>query len=120
LDANRPREADIAAEPARSSGHLPSWARSWVRRQFDAGWLRPSWPAALGGRDVSAEEELIFLEEVARLGIVRSPNPQGLDIIAPSLRDFGDEYQYYSCSGLKLAVTADIGAALLTRVVTGP
>jgi alkylation response protein AidB-like acyl-CoA dehydrogenase len=66
LDANRPREADIAAEPARSSGHLPSWARSWVRRQFDAGWLRPSWPAELGGRDASAEEELIFLEEVAR------------------------------------------------------
>jgi alkylation response protein AidB-like acyl-CoA dehydrogenase len=93
LDANRPSKEEIEADPPVSSGHLPDWLRAWIRRQFDAGWLVPSWPPELGGRNASAEEEMVYFEEVTRHGLIRSTNHQGLDIVAPSLRDFATPHQ---------------------------
>ncbi len=93
LEANRPSEAEMAADPARSSAHLPDWARRWSRRLFDAGWLVPGWPPELGGRNAGAVEQLVYLEELMRAGVPRTTNPQGLGIIAPSLLDYGSPEQ---------------------------
>jgi alkylation response protein AidB-like acyl-CoA dehydrogenase len=93
LEANRPSDAEILAEPSRSSAHLTGWARAWQRRLFDAGWLVPGWPPELGGRDASAVQQLVYFEEMARLPLMRSQNPQGLTIIAPSILDWGSEEQ---------------------------
>src|SRR5690606_4464474 len=40
----------------------------WQRRLFDAGYAGISWPAAYGGRDLSATEQLVYYEEYARAG----------------------------------------------------
>jgi alkylation response protein AidB-like acyl-CoA dehydrogenase len=93
LAANRPTEAERAAEPARSSAHVPEWARRWARRLFDAGWLVPGWPPELGGRNAGPVEQLVYLEEMSRARVPRTTNPQGLGIIAPSIIDYGSEEQ---------------------------
>jgi alkylation response protein AidB-like acyl-CoA dehydrogenase len=93
LAANRPSEQEIAADPARSSAHLPDWARRWTRRLFDAGWLVPGWPPELGGRNAGPVEQLVYLEEMTRAGVPRTTNPQGLGIITPSILDYGSPEQ---------------------------
>jgi alkylation response protein AidB-like acyl-CoA dehydrogenase len=89
LDENQPA-ADRASDPPRSPGHIPGWARDWQRTLFDAGWLVPRWPAELGGREATAIEQMIYLEELARRQVPRTTNPQGLDVCAPTLADHGD------------------------------
>ena len=86
-----PRE--LLTRPKRSSADLPDWARDWQRSLFDAGWLVPGWPPELGGRNASPAEQMIYFEEMKRREIPRSLNPQGLGIIAPSLRDYGTPEQ---------------------------
>ena len=92
LEVNVP-PADLLAQPKRSSADLPPWARAWQRRLFDAGWLVPGWPPELGGRDASPVQQMIYFEEMSRREIPRSLNPQGLGIIAPSIRDYGTDEQ---------------------------
>jgi alkylation response protein AidB-like acyl-CoA dehydrogenase len=80
-------------EPKQSSAHMPEWARAWQRLQFDAGWLVPGWPPELGGRNATPTQQMIYFEEISKREIVRSANPQGLGIIAPSINDFGTPEQ---------------------------
>jgi alkylation response protein AidB-like acyl-CoA dehydrogenase len=88
LDENQPA-ADRASDPPRSPGHIPGWASDWQRTLFDAGWLVPRWPAELGGRDASAIEQMIYLEELSRRRVPRTVNPTGLDVCAPTLVEHG-------------------------------
>jgi alkylation response protein AidB-like acyl-CoA dehydrogenase len=92
LEANAPREA-MEREPKQSSAHMPDWARAWQRQLFDEGWLVPGWPPEHGGRNATATQQMIYFEEMSRRDIPRSANPQGLGIIAPSLRDYGTPEQ---------------------------
>ena len=41
---------------------------AWLRRQYEAGWAGISWPREFGGRDLSADEQLIWYEEYGRAG----------------------------------------------------
>jgi alkylation response protein AidB-like acyl-CoA dehydrogenase len=88
LDENQPA-ADRASDPPRSPGHIPDWASDWQRTLFDGGWLVPRWPPGLGGRDATAVEQMIYLEELARRRVPRTVNPHGLDVCAPTLADHG-------------------------------
>ena len=92
LDENQPA-ADRASDPPRSSGHIPGWASEWQSVLFDAGWLVPRWPPELGGRDASAIEQMIYLEELADRRLPRTVNPEGLDVCAPTLADHGSGVQ---------------------------
>jgi alkylation response protein AidB-like acyl-CoA dehydrogenase len=92
LDAHLPPR-EVLEQPKRSSADLPPWARDWQRTLFDHGWLVPGWPPELGGRDASPVEQMIYFEEMSRREIPRSLNPQGLGIIAPSIRDYGTDEQ---------------------------
>ncbi len=92
LDRHAPSR-EILDQPHLSSADLPDWARKWQRELFDAGWLVPGWPAELGGRDADASEQMIYFEEMKRRQIPRTLNPQGLGIVAPSIRDYGTPEQ---------------------------
>ena len=129
LAGNRPTPEEMAAEPSISTGHAPAWARAWTRRMFDAGWLVPGWPPELGGRNAGPIETLVYIEEMARARVPRTPNPQGLGIVAPSILDYGNEAQIrdYAMPILRGEATACLGmsepgagsdlAALSTRAV---
>ena len=93
LEAQQPGAAEMRAEPNLSSAHLPGWARAWQKRLFEAGWLVPGWPPELGGRDATPVQQLVYFEEFARIPVMRSYNIQGLTIVAPSIRDYGDAWQ---------------------------
>lgn len=88
LDEHQPA-GERASDPPRSSGHIPEWAAEWQRSLFEAGWLMPRWPPELGGREATAIEQMIYLEEMSQRRLPRSTNPQGLDVCAPTLADHG-------------------------------
>jgi alkylation response protein AidB-like acyl-CoA dehydrogenase len=92
LEEHQPSD-DRFREPKQSSAHMPKWAREWQLALFEAGWLVPGWPPELGGRNATATQQMIYFEEVSRRDIIRSANPQGLGIIAPSINDFGTPEQ---------------------------
>jgi alkylation response protein AidB-like acyl-CoA dehydrogenase len=128
LDANVP-DAEMSAEPKQSSGHLPDWARVWQRTLFDAGWLVPGWPPELGGRNATAVQTMVYFEELARRGVPRALNPQGLGIVAPSILDHGtaEQRERYVLPTLRGEITWCLGmsepgagsdlASLRTRAV---
>jgi alkylation response protein AidB-like acyl-CoA dehydrogenase len=92
IEANLPSPEE-RAERVRSSAHIPEWARVWQRKLFENGWLVPGWPPELGGRNATPVQRMVFFEELARLGVPRSCNPQGLSIVIPSIVDYGTEEQ---------------------------
>jgi alkylation response protein AidB-like acyl-CoA dehydrogenase len=92
LEAHAP-STDRLKEPKQSSAHMPQWARDWQLALFENGWLVPGWPPELGGRDATATQQMIYFEEMSRREIPRGANPQGLGIIAPSIRDYGTPEQ---------------------------
>ncbi|MEU9350609.1 acyl-CoA dehydrogenase family protein [Streptomyces griseoloalbus] len=128
LDAHLPAEAQ-ARERARSSAHIPDWARRWQRTLFDHGWLLPGRPPEYGGRNATLPQQLAHLEELAHRRIYHSFNPQGLGIIAASLLSFGTEEQKrrWAVPILRAEITAALGmsepeagsdlASLRTRAV---
>jgi alkylation response protein AidB-like acyl-CoA dehydrogenase len=92
LDANLPDEA-VTVVRSQSSADVPEWARRWQRTMFDAGWLVPGNPPEYGGRNASLLEQFVHREELGRRRIQLSANPQGLNIIVPSLLAFGTDEQ---------------------------
>jgi alkylation response protein AidB-like acyl-CoA dehydrogenase len=92
LDEHAP-EPDVMQQPKRSSADLPEWARQWQRTLFEHGWLVPGWPPELGGRNASPAEQMIYFEELSKRDIHRSLNPQGIGIVAPSIKDYGTPEQ---------------------------
>jgi alkylation response protein AidB-like acyl-CoA dehydrogenase len=92
LEANAPGD-ESRRERKQSSAHMPEWSRAWQRKLFDSGWLVPGWPPELGGRNASPTEQMIYFEEMNEREIARSANPQGLGIIAPSIKDYGTPEQ---------------------------
>jgi alkylation response protein AidB-like acyl-CoA dehydrogenase len=92
LAANRPSPEEMRAEPMTSSAHLTGWSRRWQRKLFDAGLLVPGWPPELGGRNLPPVQQLVYHEEMAKIPVMRTNNPQGLGIIAPSILDYGSDF----------------------------
>jgi alkylation response protein AidB-like acyl-CoA dehydrogenase len=92
LAAHRPSVEEMRAEPMTSSAHLTGWSRRWQRQLFDAGLLVPGWPPELGGRNLPPVQQLVYHEEMAKIPVMRTNNPQGLGIIAPSIHDYGSEF----------------------------
>jgi alkylation response protein AidB-like acyl-CoA dehydrogenase len=86
--------ADVMAQPKRSSADMPEWARLWQRTLFEHGWLVPGWPPELGGRNANPAEQMIYFEELSKRGLTRSLNPQGIGIVAPSIKDYGTPEQH--------------------------
>jgi alkylation response protein AidB-like acyl-CoA dehydrogenase len=87
LDRCAPPEASGGV--LRTFGGIPDWARRWQATLYDNGWLVPENTPALGGRNASGTETLVYLEEMARRGLVRSAHYPGYGIVAPTLAEFG-------------------------------
>jgi alkylation response protein AidB-like acyl-CoA dehydrogenase len=110
LDANTPPVADTT-ERARSSSHIPEWARAFQRAMFDAGWLLPGNPPEFGGRNANLIEQFVHQEVLGERRIYQSFNPQGLSIITPSLLAFGTDEQKrkWAVPIMRAEITASLG-----------
>ena len=71
---------------------LPETIMPWYKTLSRQGWIAPHWPRAYGGMDASPVEQVILLEEQARIGAPEIPT-QGLNQIGPILQRFGSDAQ---------------------------
>ena len=65
----------------------------WQRRCHQAGYVGRAWPSQYGGGGRPPVEQLIVDEELAAAGAPEFPNIVGLDVIGPSLLQFGNDEQ---------------------------
>jgi alkylation response protein AidB-like acyl-CoA dehydrogenase len=99
LDEHAPPEARVRRDFAgsvRAGGDgslIPQWARDWQATLFDHGWMIPGYPPELGGRNATPVQTLVYLEEMANLGVPRSVHFPGYAIVAPTLLDYGTPEQ---------------------------
>lgn len=93
LDEHCPDEIRRGRDFLGGEDRLPTWAREWQATLFDHGWMIPSYPPELGGRNATAVQTLLFLEELAQRGIPRSLHFGGYAIVGPSLLEFGNDEQ---------------------------
>ncbi len=93
LDEHQPGPDAIGDDFRNSSAHLPQWARDFQRQMYEDGYLVPGWPPELGGRNATPEEQMVYFEVLTERMAPRSLNPQGLNICAASIVDYGTEEQ---------------------------
>jgi alkylation response protein AidB-like acyl-CoA dehydrogenase len=67
--------------------------KAYQAASFEAGWLQPSWPREHGGRDLGPLEALTVRLESAVRAAPKLPNIQGVNVVAPGLREFGTPEQ---------------------------
>jgi alkylation response protein AidB-like acyl-CoA dehydrogenase len=67
--------------------------KAWEKRLGEAGWIGLSWPKALGGRELSLMQQVIFYEEYARAGGPGRVNHMGENLVAPTVIAFGSDAQ---------------------------
>jgi alkylation response protein AidB-like acyl-CoA dehydrogenase len=87
---------------ARGPGQIPSGSskvelepevRLWLDRMAERGWTTPTWPTEYGGGGLSATQARIIYQEMAEIG-ARSPLAgMGINMIGPTLLEFGSEAQ---------------------------
>jgi alkylation response protein AidB-like acyl-CoA dehydrogenase len=82
--------------PAELRGHTvrppPAELMPWYRKLSQRGWIAPHWPKAHGGMEASLGEQIILIEELARVGAPQLPT-QGINHIGPILMKYGTPEQ---------------------------
>ncbi len=71
----------------------PERRMEWERRLGEASWAVVGWPSACGGRDATMAERVIFAEEYARAGGPPRINHVGVELLGPTLLEYGTEAQ---------------------------
>ena len=85
-------EADIPDVPLDLEGRF-AVLRHWQQMLFSAGWIGISWSREAGGQGLTALHQLVFSEELARAGAPQPIGLIGLDVVGPSLDNFGTPEQ---------------------------
>lgn len=67
-------------------------ALDWHRRLAAKGWVAPGWPREYGGMGLGSYQQVIFAEELDRVGVMVIPN-FGITMLGPLLLRFGTEEQ---------------------------
>jgi alkylation response protein AidB-like acyl-CoA dehydrogenase len=67
--------------------------RRWQRELYDGGWCGLAWPREYGGKGIGLVEQIIFQEELARVGSPQLVNLLALTMVGPLLIDHGTEEQ---------------------------
>jgi alkylation response protein AidB-like acyl-CoA dehydrogenase len=67
--------------------------RAWQRQMHEAGWVGIAWPRAYGGRGATLMQQLIYDEECFRARAPVLPGYSGLNMLGPTLIEWGSEAQ---------------------------
>lgn len=87
IEQNYPEEI---RSPSRRLHLKDNWP--WYKALSDKGWLCPAWPKEYGGMGLSAEKQVIMIEELERHGCARL-NDHGPTMLGPLLIRYGSEAQ---------------------------
>ena len=93
LEANQPPPL-TAAERERISEDL-LWERNkrWHKKLYAEGWVGMNWPREYGGRGATFIEQVIFQQELGRLGLPMGINVLGIIMTGPALMQWGTDAQ---------------------------
>ena len=67
--------------------------RDWWRLLVDSGWGFPTWPRAWFGKELSADDSSVVLDELAQANVLGPPIGAGPSMAVPMLLAFGSEAQ---------------------------
>ena len=67
--------------------------RRWQAACYEAGYVGRAWPSEFGGGGRAAVEQIIVDQELAAAGAPEFVNVVGLDVLGPSLLNFGNDDQ---------------------------
>jgi alkylation response protein AidB-like acyl-CoA dehydrogenase len=82
-----------ALERIGQHGDPVAHAKAWQAAKFDAGLAKITWEPALGGRNGTPEQQIVFDQEQAQHKTPAGVFTIGLDFVAPTLRVHGTEAQ---------------------------
>jgi acyl-CoA dehydrogenase len=88
----RPHLPDYGDDHVEGGSFLTPW-RAWQRMLYDGGWGAITWPAAYKGRGRGPIEQIIFNQELSRLGVGESLFLVGLAMAGPTLIAHGTPEQ---------------------------
>ena len=89
---SRPRLPDYGDDHLEADSFLNPW-RAWQRTLYDGGWGAVTWPSEYGGRGRGPIEQIIFNQELSRLGVGESLFLVGLAMAGPTLIAHGTPEQ---------------------------
>ncbi len=87
IEQNYPEEI---RSPSRRLHLKDNWP--WYKALSEKGWLCPAWPKEYGGMGLSADKQVIMIEEFERYGCARL-NDHGPTMLGPLLIRYGTEEQ---------------------------
>ncbi|MGC1341978.1 MAG: acyl-CoA dehydrogenase family protein [Candidatus Binataceae bacterium] len=93
LEANQP--PPMTQVDDENSGDDVVWNRlkAWHTKLYEAGWAGLTWPKEYGGRGATFIEQVIFQQEMGRLGLPMGCNVLGVIMNGPALMQWGTEEQ---------------------------
>ncbi|HUY26685.1 MAG TPA: acyl-CoA dehydrogenase family protein [Candidatus Binataceae bacterium] len=93
LEANQP--PPLAQIDEENTGDDAVWKRlkAWHTKLYEAGWAGLTWPKEYGGRGATFTEQVIFQQELGRLGLPMGCNVLGVIMNGPALMQWGSEAQ---------------------------
>jgi alkylation response protein AidB-like acyl-CoA dehydrogenase len=65
----------------------------WLDRMAERGWTAPTWPREYGGGGLSADEEKVLHQELARIRARPALSSFGIGMLGPALLEFASEEQ---------------------------
>ncbi|GAY19985.1 MULTISPECIES: acyl-CoA dehydrogenase family protein [Sphingobium] len=94
LDANCPPSMrDRGAPPLEGPPDTSEDCRTWTRILGEKGWGVPTLPSEYGGANLTPEQATVIEEEMHRIGSFNPIAGVGVNMLAPTLLEFGTEEQ---------------------------
>src|SRR3984893_6017586 len=93
LEANQPPPLTPEAKERIDEDLLWDRNRRWHKKLYEAGWVGLNWPKQYGGRGATFIEQVIFQQELGRLGLPMGINLLGIIMTGPALMQWGTEEQ---------------------------
>jgi alkylation response protein AidB-like acyl-CoA dehydrogenase len=93
LEANQP--PPLTPEEKERIDEDLLWERNkrWHKKLYEHGWVGLNWPKEYGGRGATFIEQVIFQQELGRLGLPMGINVLGIIMTGPALMQWGTDEQ---------------------------
>jgi alkylation response protein AidB-like acyl-CoA dehydrogenase len=93
LEANQP--PPLTPEERERIDENLLWDRNkrWHKKLYEGGWIGLNWPRQYGGRGATFIEQVIFQQELGRLGLPMGINVLGIIMTGPALMQWGTDEQ---------------------------
>ncbi|HEY6417385.1 MAG TPA: acyl-CoA dehydrogenase family protein [Candidatus Binataceae bacterium] len=93
LEANQPPPLTEAEKQKSDDEFLWQRVKAWHTKLYKAGWAGLTWPKEYGGRGATFVEQVIYQQELGRLGLPPGANVLGVIMTGPALMQWGTDEQ---------------------------